>query len=87
MACAFGVRERSIVAEDRAAVGRQHAREALEQRRLAGAVRTDEAEHLAAPDGERDVAQGCQVSVAFGEIGDDRNKLNLSGRADYYQPP
>jgi hypothetical protein len=49
---AFGRRQRRdvlTVEDDRALGGRQHARDQIEQRRLAGAVRADQADDLAAP--------------------------------------
>ena len=51
---------------------RQHAAEALEQRGLSRSVRTDQAEHLAAPDRERHAGQSGQPAVALGEITDEQ---------------
>src|SRR5689334_9985532 len=52
---------------DRPSVARQHAREAFEQRRLAGAVGTNQAEHLTAPDRQRHVVQRDQRPIALPE--------------------
>ena len=49
------------VDRDAAAIGREDAREHLEQRRLARAVRSDDTERLAARDGEREVVGGTQL--------------------------
>ncbi|MHC2257644.1 hypothetical protein ACVILK_007336 [Bradyrhizobium embrapense] len=53
------------VEEDRALGGRQHARDQVEQRRLAGTVRADQADDLAAPDRDRDVAVGDEAAEAL----------------------
>ena len=53
------------VEPDRAFGRRQHARDQVEQRRLAGAVRADQADDLAAADRDRDVAVGDQAAEAL----------------------
>ena len=65
---AFGRRQRGdvfAVEDDRALRRRQHARDQVEQRRLAGAVRADQADDFAAPDRDRDVAVGNQAAEAL----------------------
>ena len=65
---AFGRRQRGdviTVEDDRALRGRQHARDQVEQRRLAGAVRADEADDFATPDRDRDVAVRNQAAEAL----------------------
>ena len=49
-------------------IGRQVAGNAFEQRRLARAVRADEAENLALPDRKRHVGQRRQAAVPLGEV-------------------
>ena len=61
-------------------VHRQHAAQALEQRRLSGAVGTDQAEHLAAPDRERHPGQRGQPGVALGEITDEQQGFARNNR-------
>src|SRR4051794_27946354 len=50
------------VEPDRALGWRQHARDQVEQRRLAGAVRPDQPDDLTATDGDRDVTVGDQTA-------------------------
>jgi hypothetical protein len=59
---------------DRARVARNPAGQALEQRRLPGAIGPDDAEHLADADVERDVVQRAEASVALAEV------TNVQGR-------
>ena len=66
---AFGGRDREQVLSivgDRACDRRDDAGDGLEQRRLAGAVRTDDGDELAARDLERDAAQ--RVQAAIGDV-------------------
>ena len=79
----------------------QHAAEAFEQRRLAGAVGTDEPEHLARMDRERHAGERGHASVLLREIADVEERLardarlrercscrqgpNLPGPKRYYQ--
>jgi hypothetical protein len=53
-----------------ARVDRKETRERFEQRRLAGAVRADEAEHLAGVDVERDVGERMLLAIALAQRGD-----------------
>ena len=65
---ALGRRQRGdvlAVEDDRALGRRQHAGDQVEQRRLAGAVRADQADDFAAPDRDRDVAVGDQAAEAL----------------------
>ena len=62
---ALGCRQRGdvfAVEPDRALGRRQHARDQIEQRRFAGAVRPDQADDFAAPDRDRDVAVGDEAA-------------------------
>ena len=52
---------------DPAAVGTQQPADQPDRRRLAGAVRTDEAEHLAAFDRHRQLVDGRHGTVALGD--------------------
>jgi hypothetical protein len=52
---------------DLAGVGLQHPQHDPHGGGLAGAVGTDEPEHLALGDGERQVVEGDQVAVAAGQ--------------------
>ena len=55
--------------DDRLALGRRHvAGQDAHRRRLAGAVRPEEAEDLAALDAEADVVDGGDAAVAFREV-------------------
>ena len=65
---AVGRRHRPAAAHERAAVERQHSAHALEQRRLAGSVRADEAEHLALAHGARDVGKRGDAAVSLREV-------------------
>jgi hypothetical protein len=61
---------------DRLAFRRRHvAGEDAHGRRLAGAVRAQEAENLSALDAEGEIVDRCYAAVAFGEV------LNLNQRA------
>jgi hypothetical protein len=51
-----------------AAIGGEHAQDDAHRRRLAGAVRADEAEHLARADGERHTVQRHDIAVAAREV-------------------
>ena len=62
-------RNNAIVVSQRAAVSRQHAGEALEQRRLPRSVRSDQTEDFARPDRKRHVGQRGEIPVPFGETG------------------
>ncbi|MEY9676231.1 hypothetical protein ABIE93_006165 [Bradyrhizobium elkanii] len=53
------------VEDDRALGRRQHARDQVEQRRFASAVRADQADNLAAPDRDRDIAVGDEAAEAL----------------------
>src|SRR5258706_202110 len=80
--------ERAIFGRHHAAVRRQHTREALEERRLARPVRTDDAEHFAGTDREGHVAQRGDRSVAFGEMTDSNHNHRIYRRLGaYYQRP
>src|SRR5262245_4264013 len=63
-------RQRAAVPEYAAGIGRQDAAETFEERGLAGAVGTDEAEHLARPDGKGHLAERSEASVPFRQIRD-----------------
>ena len=60
---------RQVEARDPHRPGRRDddARKAPERRRLPGAVRTDQAQHLARPDRKGQVADRCDVPVDFRE--------------------
>ena len=60
--------------DDRASgVGSRQRRERAHGRRLAGAVRAEQSEHLAVADGERDAVERLDLLVALAEVfGDDR---------------
>ena len=78
---AFGRRQDATVCFDGSAVGRQHAAETFEQRRLTGTVGADEAEHLARPDGKGHLAERGEVSVSFGEVADvEQQTANVAAR-------
>src|SRR5262249_18635174 len=66
---------------DRAAVDRMGAYDRVEQRRLAGAVRADEADDLPLPHGEADLAVGDAAAIAFGDL------VDLEQRAHSAAPP
>jgi hypothetical protein len=53
-----------------AAVGLENAQDDPHRRGLAGAVRTDESEHLAGLDGEGEAVERDAVPVALGEVDD-----------------
>src|SRR6185503_20074075 len=82
---ALAVCERPAVAQQRAGVQRQDAAEALEQRGLAGAVRADQAEHLAWTDGERHIAQRRKPSVPLSEISGLKQGAFVTTGGGYYQ--
>src|SRR5262249_32197695 len=67
LAALGGVQSCDVLAAepDRALRGRQYACDQVEQRRLAGAVRADQADDLAAPDRDRDVAVGDEAAKAL----------------------
>ena len=54
--------------DDRATVGTEQTRETLEQCRLARAVRTDEAQDLAAPDRERRAVEGPRLAEPLRQL-------------------
>ena len=58
---------------------RQEAGEDLHRGRLAGAVRAQEAEHLAAPHVERNLVDGSGMSVVFGEAFDLNHQVRHGG--------
>src|SRR6185437_1190504 len=70
-----------IVAGDRDAARRRRddAGQAAERGRLAGAVRADEAEHLAAGDVELEAADGGEVAVVLGQPAND-DHADAAGR-------
>ena len=72
LAMLVGAQAGDVVAveEDPAGVERLEAGDQVEQRRLAGAVRTDDAEDLALVDVEGDVGVGGQAAVALGDAFD-----------------
>jgi hypothetical protein len=79
--------QRFAVHVDGALVGRQHAGQAFEQRRLAGAVRTDQAENLAGADRERHAGERGDTPVPLGQVRDvDHDRSMYRQRASYYQP-
>jgi len=57
------------------AVGRQDSRQAFEQCRLAGAVRTDQPQHLACAHVKADIRQRGDAAESFGEILDFKQHL------------
>ena len=61
-------RERTAVLQDHAAVDREHTAQTLEQRGLARAVGTDEAEDFPLADREGHVVQRGQPAVPLGQI-------------------
>ena len=76
---------------DAARFVRQNAREALEQRRLSGAIRTDEAEHLPGTNRQGHIAQRDQPSVGFRETDNLQHRHDpidrvYRRRGGYYQP-
>ena len=56
--------------ENAAVVGRQHAGDRFQQRRLAGAVGSDQTEHLAGIHRKGNVGERALFAVALGEAGD-----------------
>jgi hypothetical protein len=63
-------RHRRVLPADGPPVGRHETAHDLEQRRLAGAVRADETQHLAAPDAEAHVLQRKHVAEAARNVAD-----------------
>src|SRR5882762_859565 len=59
--------QRVAVEQERAGVGRVKPRQHVEERGLAGAVRTDQPENFAAADGKRDLGKRLQAAKAFGD--------------------
>jgi hypothetical protein len=62
--------QRAALETDRAFAERVEAREAVEERRLAGAVRSDEADDAAAADGEGHLVQRRDAAEADRDVGD-----------------
>ena len=71
--------------EDRALVGAVHAVEGLHQRRLAGAVLTDDRVHLAAGDPQLDVAVGDDAREALGDAAQ-LHRVRRSARCSHRGP-
>jgi hypothetical protein len=67
------------VERDRAAVAFVEARQAVEERGLAGAVRSDQTDDLPRIDAERDAVQRDDAAEANGDIGDLEQPLPAAG--------
>ncbi len=70
--CARRARDVDAVEADRAGVGVEIAGDQVEQRRLAGAVRADDAERLAARDRQIDAVGGLERAEGLGEAAGSR---------------
>ena len=77
--CGLGRLEFGAVEDDAAAGRRLHARQDLEQGRLAGAVFAKQAENLAAPDLERHVVQRRDAGEMLGDALDGEKHLVSRG--------
>jgi hypothetical protein len=88
---ARGRGQRLALQEDLTRVVRQHARQTLEQRRLARAVGADEAEHFARTDRQRHAGQRGQPAVRLGQAVHSHHRIghfqrkSLSAGTGYYQ--
>jgi hypothetical protein len=60
-------------------------REALEQGRFAGAVRSDQSEYFAGANGQMDVLKGANGSVRFGQSSYGEKYIRSHGPGDYHK--
>src|SRR5690606_35049861 len=74
--------------EDAPAVGGEARRDAVEQRRLAGARLADDADHLAGPEVERNIAAGLDRAEALREpLHLEQRRVRLRVDAHFALPP